>query len=73
MRKLVRKSYIPIVPIANTCSIGYPHDSQADKAAYRQDRRADNAAYGTTVVRIASANLFSAFQISTTSRVEKVY
>ena len=45
MRKLVRKSYTPVVPIANTCSIGYPHDSRADNAAYRHDRRADNAAY----------------------------
>ena len=33
------------MPIANTCSIGYPHDSRADNAAYRHDRRADNAAY----------------------------
>ena len=33
------------MPIANTCSIGYPHDSRADYAAYRHDRRADNAAY----------------------------
>ena len=30
MRKLVRKSYTPVVPIANTCSIGYPHDGRAD-------------------------------------------
>ena len=44
MRKLVRKSYSAVVPIANTCSIGYPHDSRADNAAYRHDRRADNAA-----------------------------
>ena len=33
------------MPIANTCSIGYPHDSRADNAAYRHDRPADNAAY----------------------------
>ena len=33
------------MPIANTCSIGYPHDSRADNAAYRHDRRADYAAY----------------------------
>ena len=33
------------MPIANTCSIGYPHDSRADNAAYRHDRRVDNAAY----------------------------
>ena len=33
------------MPIANTCSIGYPHDSRADNTAYRHDRRADNAAY----------------------------
>ena len=45
MRKLVRKSYTPVVPIANTCSIGYPHDGRADNAAYRHYRRADNAAY----------------------------
>ena len=45
IRKLVRKSYTPVVPIANTCSIGYPHDGRADNAAYRHDRRADNAAY----------------------------
>ena len=45
MCKLVRKSYTPVVPIANTCSIGYPHDGWADNAAYRHDRRADNAAY----------------------------
>ena len=45
MRKLIRKSYTPVVPIANTCSIGYPHDGRADNAAYRHDRRADNAAY----------------------------
>ena len=42
---LLRKSYSPVVPIANTCSIGYPHDGRADNAAYRHDRRADNAAY----------------------------
>ena len=45
IRKLVRNSYTPVVPIANTCSIGYPHDGRADNAAYRHDRRADNAAY----------------------------
>ena len=45
MRKLVRKSYTPVVPITNTCSIGYPHDGHADNAAYRHDRRVDNAAY----------------------------
>ena len=45
IRKLVKKSYTPVVPIANTCSIGYPHNSRADNAAYRHDRRADNAAY----------------------------
>ena len=33
------------MPIANTCSIGYPHDGRADNAAYRHDRHADNAAY----------------------------
>ena len=33
------------MPIASTCSIGYPHDGRADNAAYRHDRRADNAAY----------------------------
>ena len=33
------------MPIANTCSIGYPHDGRADNAAYQHDRRADNAAY----------------------------
>ena len=33
------------MPIANTCTIGYPHDGRADNAAYRHDRRADNAAY----------------------------
>ena len=33
------------MPIACTCSIGYPHDGRADNAAYRHDRRADNAAY----------------------------
>ena len=46
-RKLVRKSSTctPVVPIANTCSIGYPHDGRADNTAYRHDRRADNAAY----------------------------
>ena len=33
------------MPIANSCSIGYPHDGRADNAAYRHDRRADNAAY----------------------------
>ena len=33
------------MPIANTCSIGYPRDGRADNAAYRHDRRADNAAY----------------------------
>ena len=42
IRKLVKKSYTPVVPIANTCSIGYPHDSRADNAAYRHDRRADS-------------------------------
>ena len=44
IRKLVRKFYTPVVPIANTCSIGYPHDGRADNTAYRHDRRADNAA-----------------------------
>ena len=33
MRKLVRKFHNPVVPIANTCSIGYPHDGRADNAA----------------------------------------
>ena len=45
IRKLFRKPYTPVVPIANTCSIGYPHDGWADNGPYRQDRRADNAAY----------------------------
>ena len=45
IRKLVRKSYTAVVPIANTCSIGYPHGGRADNAAYRHDCRADNAAY----------------------------
>ena len=45
IRKLVGKSNTPVVPIANTCSIGYPHDGRADNAAYRHDRRADNADY----------------------------
>ena len=45
MRKLVRKSYTPVVPIANNYSTGYPHDGRADNEAYRHDRRADNAAY----------------------------
>ena len=45
IHKLVGKSYTPVVPIANTCSIGYRHNSRADNAAYRHDRRADNAAY----------------------------
>ena len=40
IRKLVRKSHTPVVPIANTCSIGYPHEGRAENAA---------------VVRIASA------------------
>ena len=33
------------MPIANTCSIGYPHDCLADNATYRQDRRADKRHY----------------------------
>ena len=33
------------MPIANTCSIGYPHDGRADNAAYRHDRRADKRRY----------------------------
>ena len=33
------------MPIANTCSIGYPHDGRADKASYRHDRRADKRRY----------------------------
>ena len=45
MRKLVRKSYTPVVPIAKTCCIGYPHDGRADNAAYGHDRRTDNTAY----------------------------
>ena len=44
IRKLFRKSYTPVMPIANTCSIGYPHNGRADNTAYRHDRRADNAA-----------------------------
>ena len=44
-RKLVRKYYTPVVPIANTCSIGYPHDGRADNTTYRHDRRADYADY----------------------------
>ena len=42
---IVRKSYTPVVPIANTCSFAYPHDGRAHNAAYRHDRRVDNAAY----------------------------
>ena len=45
IRKLVRKSHTPVVPIANTCSIGYPHDGRADNAPYRHDRRADKRRY----------------------------
>ena len=33
------------MPIANTCSIGYPHDGRADNTAYRHDRRADKRRY----------------------------
>ena len=33
------------MPIANTCSIGYPHDGQADNAAYQHDSRADKRRY----------------------------
>ena len=40
IRKLVRKSHTPVVPIANTCSIGYPHDGRADNA--RQGNRYPN-------------------------------
>ena len=43
--KLVSRSHSPIVLIANTCSIGYPHDGRADNAAYRHDRRADKRCY----------------------------
>ena len=46
IRKLVRKFHNPVVPIANTCSIGYPHDGRADNAAYRHDRRADKRPLG---------------------------
>ena len=42
---LVSKSQTTVVPIANTCSIGYPHDGRADNAAYRHDRRADKRRY----------------------------
>ena len=49
MRKLVRKSYTPVVPIANTCSIGYPHDGRANNAAYRHDRRADSLSHYTSI------------------------
>ena len=45
IRKLVRKYYTPVVPIASTCSIGYPHGGRADNTAYQHDRRADNADY----------------------------
>ena len=43
--KLDRKPHTPVVPIANTCNIGYPHDGRADNAAYRHDRRADKRHY----------------------------
>ena len=33
------------MPIASTCSIGYPHDGRADNAVYRHDRRADKRRY----------------------------
>ena len=39
MRKLVRKSHTHIVPIVNTCSIGYPHDGRADNATYQHHHR----------------------------------
>ena len=45
MHMLVSKSQTPVVPIANTCSIGYPHDGRADNAAYRHDQRADKRRY----------------------------
>ena len=32
--KLVRKSYTPVVPTANTCNFSYPLDGRADNAAY---------------------------------------
>ena len=35
-----------MVPIANTCSIGYPHDGRADNTAYRHDHHADKRRYG---------------------------
>ena len=34
-----------VVPIVNTCSTGYPHDSLADNAAYRHDGLADKRCY----------------------------
>ena len=54
------------MPIANTCSIGYPHDGRADKAAYRHDRRADNAAYrhdrrADSLSHLVEAKLFVCF------------
>ena len=42
IRQLVRKSYTPVVPIANTCNADYRHDPRADNDAYRHDRRADS-------------------------------
>ena len=41
MNKLVRKSHTAVMPIANTCNIGYPHDGRADN----MDRRADKRHY----------------------------
>ena len=80
MRKLVRKSYTPVVPIANTCSIGYPHDGRADNAAYRHDRRADNAAYrhdrrADSLSRryIAHTNLLSFCRETLLSNFDKSY
>ena len=42
---MLEMSRTPVKPIANTCSIGYPHNCLADNAAYCHDCRAGKHRY----------------------------
>ena len=56
IRKVIRHSHTPVVPIANTYCTGYPHNCLADNATYRHDCCADKRrCHPHAFVRIASA------------------
>ena len=58
IRKPVRKTHTPVVQIANTCSIGYPHDGHAGNPLIGTTVVQISGVIGTTVVRIASAQIY---------------